>query len=57
MIRVPKREARRFKAVSRAMGYTVLPTCELDEAIEDVEAGMLSKPFTTCEELFNHLGI
>lgn len=57
MVRVPRREARKFRAVTRALGYTVLPTCGLDEAIEDVEAGRVSKAFTSTEELFKHLGI
>ena len=57
MVRVPRREARRFRAVTKALGYAVLPTCDLDEAIEDEAAGRLSKPFHTNEELFAHLGI
>lgn len=57
MVRVPRREARRFKAVTKALGYTVLPTCGLDEAIEDIEAGRVSRPFYSTEELFKHLGI
>lgn len=57
MVRVPRREARRFKAVTKALGYSILPTCGLDEAIEDIASGRVSKPFTTTEELFKHLGI
>ena len=57
MVRVPHGESRRFRAVTKALGYVVLPTCELDEAVEDVEAGRVSKAFKTNEELFAHLGI
>lgn len=39
------------------MDTIALPQCELEEAIEDVEAGRVSKAFKSTDELFSHLGI
>ena len=39
VVNVPKLEFKRFKAIMKALDYVVVEKTELEEAIEDVEAG------------------
>lgn len=39
VVNVPKLELKRFKAIMKALDYVVIEKSELEEAIEDVEAG------------------
>jgi len=43
VVNVPHLEAKKFKAIVKALGFTIEKKTELQRAIEDVEAGKVVK--------------
>lgn len=39
VVNVPHVEARKFKSIVKALGFTITKRCGMDEAIEDIAAG------------------
>jgi hypothetical protein len=55
-VHVPRKEARKFRAVVKALGFEIEKKCSLDRALEDVEAGRV-RSWSSAEEMFQALGI
>ena len=51
---VPHTERRRFRAVSKALGYIVEKETGMDKAIADIEAGRIHQ-YSSLEELIKKL--
>lgn len=54
-IHVPRMEAKRFKAVVKALGFEIEKKNSLDRALDDIEAGRV-RSWSSAEEMFKTLG-
>ena len=55
IVHVPHVEAKRFKAVVKALGYEIEKKNSLDRALDDIEAGRV-RSWSSAEEMFRTLG-
>ena len=55
-IQVPRVEAKRFKAVVKALGFEIEKKNALDRALDDIEAGRV-RTWSSAEEMYQTLGI
>ena len=55
-IQVPRLEAKRFRAVVKALGFQIVKKNAIDEALEDIEAGRV-RTWSSSKEMFQALGI
>ena len=55
-VHVPRKEARKFRAVVKALGFEIEKKCSLDRALDDIEAGRVHT-WSSAEEMFQALGI
>ena len=55
-IHVPRVEAKRFRAVVKALGFEIEKKNALDRALDDIEAGRV-RTWSSAEEMFQALGI
>ena len=53
---VPRVEAKRFRAVVKALGFEIEKKNALDRALDDIEAGRV-RTWSSAEEMFQALGI
>lgn len=56
IVHVPRLEAKRFRAIVKALGFEIEKKNGLDRALEDVEAGRV-RTWSSAEEMFQALGI
>ena len=56
IVHVPRKEARRFRAIVKALGFEIEKKCGLERALEDIEAGRVHS-WSSAEEMFQALGI
>ena len=54
-VHVPRLEAKRFKAVVKALGFEIEKKNSLDRALDDIEAGRVHS-WSSAEEMFRTLG-
>jgi len=55
-VHVPRVEAKRFRAVVKALGFEVEKKNAIDRALDDIEAGRV-RTFSSADELCEALGI
>ena len=55
-VHVPRVEAKRFRAVVKALGFEIEKKNALDRALDDIEAGRV-RTWSSGEEMFQALGI
>ena len=55
-VHVPRVEAKRFRAVVKALGFEIEKKNALDRALDDIEAGRV-RTWSSAEEMFQALGI
>ncbi len=55
VVNVPHLELKKFKAIVKALGFSIEPKSELQKAIEDVEAGRVTK-CGSLKDLINKVG-
>jgi hypothetical protein len=55
-VHVPRLEAKRFRAIVKALGFEIEKKNGLDRALDDVEAGRV-RTWSSAEEMFQALGI
>ena len=55
-VHVPRVEAKRFRAVVKALGFEMEKKNALDRALDDIEAGRV-RTWSSAEEMFQALGI
>lgn len=55
-VQVPRQEAKRFRAVVKALGFEIEKKNGIDRALEDIEAGRV-RSWSSAEEMFQTLGI
>ena len=56
IVHVPRMEAKRFRAVVKALGFEVEKKNAIDRALDDIEAGRV-RTWSSTEEMFHALGI
>ena len=56
IVHVPRLEAKRFRAIVKALGFEIEEKNGLDRALEDIEAGRV-RTWSSAEEMFQALGI
>lgn len=56
IVHVPRLEAKRFRAIVKALGFEIEKKNGLDRALEDIEAGRV-RTWSSAEEMFQALGI
>ena len=56
IVHVPRLEAKRFRAIVKALGFEIEEKKGLDRALEDIEAGRV-RTWSSAEEMFQALGI
>ena len=56
IVHVPRLEAKRFRAIVKALGFEIEKKNGLDRALEDIEAGRVHT-WSSAEEMFQALGI
>ena len=54
-VHVPRLEAKRFKAVVKALGFEIEKKNSLDRALDDIESGRVHS-WSSAEEMFRTLG-
>lgn len=54
-VHVPHVEAKRFKAIVKALGFEIEKKNSLDRALDDIEAGRV-RSWSSAEEMFRTLG-
>ena len=55
-VHVPRLEAKRFKAVVKALGFEIEKKNSLDRALDDIEAGRVTT-YASADEMCKALGI
>ena len=55
VVNVPRLELKKFKAIVKALGFSIEKKTELQRSIEDVESGRVIK-CSSLEELINKVG-
>ena len=55
-VHVPRLEAKRFRAVVKALGFEIEKKNALDRALDDIEAGRV-RTWSSTDEMFQTLGI
>ena len=55
-VHVPRREARRFRAVVKALGFEIEKKNAIDRALDDIEAGRV-RTYSSANEMYQVLGI
>lgn len=55
-VQVPRLEAKRFRAVVKALGFHIEKKNAIDEALDDIEAGRV-RTWSSAQEMFQALGI
>lgn len=56
IVHVPRLEAKRFKAVVKALGFEIEKKNALDRALDDIEAGRVTT-YASADEMCKALGI
>ena len=56
IVHVPRLEAKRFKAVVKALGYEIEKKNAIDRALDDIEAGRV-RAWSSTDEMYQALGI
>jgi hypothetical protein len=56
IVHVPRLEAKRFKAVVKALGFEIEKKNAIDRALDDIEAGRV-RTWSSTDEMFQALGI
>jgi hypothetical protein len=56
IVHVPRLEAKRFRAVVKALGFEIEKKNALDRALDDIEAGRV-RTWSSTDEMFQSLGI
>ena len=56
IVHVPRLEAKRFRAVVKALGFEIEKKNALDRALDDIEAGRV-RTWSSTDEMFQNLGI
>ena len=56
IVHVPRLEAKRFRAIVKALGFEIEKKNGLDRALEDIDAGRV-RTWSSAEEMFQALGI
>lgn len=55
-VHVPRMEARRFRAVVKALGFEIEKKNAIDRALDDIEAGRV-RTWSSTNEMYQALGI
>ncbi|MBR0296357.1 MAG: hypothetical protein IJQ95_03070 [Paludibacteraceae bacterium] len=55
-VHVPRLEAKRFRAVVKALGFKIEKKNAIDRALDDIEAGRVHT-WSSADEMFQTLGI
>ena len=55
-VHVPRGEAKRFKAIVKALGFEIEKKNAIDRALDDIEAGRV-RTWSSTDEMFQALGI
>ena len=55
-VHVPRLEAKRFRAIIRALGFEIEKKNAIDRALDDIEAGRV-RTFSSASEMYQALGI
>lgn len=55
-VHVPHVEAKRFRAIVRALGFEIEKKNAIDRALDDIEAGRV-RTFSSANEMYQALGI
>lgn len=55
-VHVPRVEAKRFRAVVKALGFEIEKKNAIDRALDDIEAGRV-RTWSSTDEMFQALGI
>ena len=56
IVHVPRMEARRFRAVVKALGFEIEKKNAIDRALDDIEAGRV-RTWSSTSEMYQALGI
>ena len=56
IVHVPRVEAKRFKAIVKALGFEIEKKNAIDRALDDIEAGRV-RTWSSTDEMFQALGI
>ena len=56
IVHVPRLEAKRFKAVVKALGFEIEKKNAIDRALDDIEAGRV-RTWSSTDEMYQALGI
>lgn len=56
IVHVPRLEAKRFKAIVKALGFEIEKKNAIDRALDDIEAGRV-RTWSSADEMFQTLGI
>ena len=55
-VHVPHMEAKRFRAVVKALGFEIEKKNAIDRALDDIEAGRVTT-WSSADEMFHALGV
>ena len=55
-VHVPRMEAKRFRAIVKALGFEIEKKNAIDRALDDIEAGRVHT-WSSADEMFQSLGI
>ncbi len=56
IVHVPRLEAKRFRAVVKALGFEIEKKNAIDRALDDIEAGRV-RTYSSASEMYQALGI
>jgi hypothetical protein len=56
IVHVPRPEAKRFRAVIKALGFEIEQKNAIDRALDDIEAGRV-RTWSSADEMYQALGI